>query len=284
MNKYYNLKNIIHLDESYFDFDSQMNKKKDDNVCYKHSSGFYIFLTGNEIKKSDEYKYSDPYTVTQNFNSEFHQRRLRCTLELIQDFGGTEDIKLLDLGCGQGHITNKIKESFPKYEVNGLDYSVSAIEYAHRNFKGIDFICADAYSLPYVDKYFDIVICNNLWEHVPDPIRLLQGIDRILKLDGLLIISTPSRYRLSNLLRVLLGKEIKLISKFHITEYTVGQVNEQLKFCNYVVKKIYSPSIKEFSFILQLVKPFFRFILKILGSHHILESTVFYSAIKKSEV
>jgi hypothetical protein len=70
------------------------------------------------------------------------------------------------------------------------------------------------------------------------------------------------------------------MSKLHVTEYTVGQVIEQLKYGGFKVKQVLSPSIKEKRFVLRGVKAIISFILKLLKSHHILEATAFYSAVK----
>ena len=114
--------------------------------------------------------------------------------------------------------------------MSGLDYSVSAIKYANSNFKDIDFITGNAYNPPYSKDYFDVVIVNNLWEHVPDPLHLLSKISTIIKTNGYLIISTPRRYRTDNLERILLGKPIRTIFKHHDTEYYVGKFIGQLRF------------------------------------------------------
>jgi ubiquinone/menaquinone biosynthesis C-methylase UbiE len=281
MKEYYDLKRqaIIDLEKESCDFE-KWNNSSNDFSCCRHPDGFYIFLNPDEIGHSDEYKESDPYTVIKNFKNDFHQRRLNCTIELIKDSKTSQNLKLLDLGCGQGHFTEKFKEEFPNYDVYGLDYSISAIDYANSHFKNIDFIVANAYNPPYTDEYFDIVVLNNVWEHVPDPLKLLHSISRILKPNGQLIISTPSRYRFGNLLRVCFGKEILFMSKLHVTEYTIGQIKEQLKFGGYKINKVYSPSIKEGGWKSRIAKPFLIFILKKIKSHHILEATVFYSAIR----
>lgn len=259
----------------------QWSKDNSKFLCCRHPNNFLIFLDPDEINVSDEYANDDPYSVIDNINSSMHQRRFKCTTDLVGDNKENQHVKLLDLGCGQGHLTNYIKEKFKDFEVHGLDYSVSAIDYASTHFKNIDFIVANAYQPPFENEYFDIVVCNNIWEHVPDPVNLLKSISRILKSNGVLIISTPSRYRLMNLLKIFKGKKISFMSKSHVTEYTVGQVKELLQFGGFQVSKVYSPKIKEKKLILRLLKPSIYFFFKITKSHHILEATVFYSAIKK---
>jgi len=88
------------------------------------------------------------------------------------------------LGCGQGHITHAMYQTRKSSEISGLDYSLSAVEYAHSHFPNIDFIVGDAYDAPYSEEYFDVVVCNNLWEHVPDPLFLLSKVKRLLKPRG----------------------------------------------------------------------------------------------------
>jgi 2-polyprenyl-3-methyl-5-hydroxy-6-metoxy-1,4-benzoquinol methylase len=284
MVNYYDLKKkmAINLDIQCCDMDTWVSNSSEYSCC-RHAKGFYIFLNPEVISKSDEYKVNiDPFTISKDFNNNFHQRRLNCTIDLVKNQGTTPNLRLLDLGCGQGLFTNAFKKEFKYYDVYGLDHSITAIEYASSNFGEIDFVVADAYYPPFEDEYFDIIVCNNIWEHVPDPLNLLKSISRILKPNGQLIISTPSRYRIGNLIRVFLGKEISM-SRHHITEYTVGQIREQLKFGGFNIDKIYSPSIKEVSWKVQIIKTLVNYFLKVIKSHHILEATVFYSAIKNNK-
>jgi 2-polyprenyl-3-methyl-5-hydroxy-6-metoxy-1,4-benzoquinol methylase len=232
------------------------------------------------LKVSDEYADSDPYTVEQNINSEFHTRRIELTVELVREAVSLRQNtpQILDLGCGQGHFTEKIRQALIGAKVTGLDYSVSAIEYAHEHFPEIDFEVGDAYESPYARSFFDVVVCNNLWEHVPDPLFLLSRIKRTVKPGGYLIISTPSRYRIGNLVRILRGKPVALISRHHVTEYTVGQVKEQLAYGGFEVKRVLSRPISAGSLKANVARMVFSKFISMVGSHHQLEATVFYLA------
>lgn len=250
----------------------------------KHPKDFMIFLAPEELDVSDEYAGSDPYTVEQNINNEFHERRISLTLKLLREGIKNKQgkIRVLDLGCGQGHITEKIRLALPDEEITGLDYSVSAIEYARDHFPEIDFAVGNAYKCPYSNEYFDMVVCNNLWEHVPDPLLLLNQMSAVLKPGGSLIVSTPSRYRLNNLVKILLGKPVVFMSDQHITEYTVGQVIEQLRYGGFTVTQMASKPIKLGSIKAELVRWLISKIISLVGSHHQLESTIFYLAQKQT--
>lgn len=264
--------------------------KSDDFSFATHPKGFRIFLPPSQLKKSDEYSEDDPYTVEQNIDSEFHKRRIDSTIYLLNLALGSSisNPKILDIGCGEGHITAEIQKNFLDAEISGLDYSISAINYAVEKFSRIDFCVADAHNLPYCDNYFDVVVCNNLWEHVPDPLLLLKGIRRILKDKGYLILSTPSRYRLYNLLNILRGRSTVLMSSHHVTEYSIGQVIEHLRWGGCEVKKVYSKPIRsqpkgiKSIIVCKVILPILRAYLKIINSHHSLEGTVFFLAEKKN--
>lgn len=254
-----------------------------------HERGFLVYLKPEEIEMLDEYKDGDPFGIEDKVDSPFHSGRVKITIELITSFKkeNSKTIELLDVGCGQGHITTKIKSHFPSMNISGMDVSLKAISYANDNYNGIDFIVGNAYDTPYSNDFFDIVICNNTWEHLTDPAKLAQNIHRILKPGGIFIISTPSRYRISNLIKAMFGKKVS-INKHHITEYSVGQVFEILQFCKFRMLKVKGLQVKGQGgspitriFIHSLIKRIVALLLKTLGSHNILDSTVFYVAKKQ---
>ncbi len=250
--------------------------------CCRHPEGFPVFLEAGRLDMSDEYRAGDPYAVSDNIDSAFQKRRFHSTLHLLSKVADHQhQMRILDLGCGEGHLTEEIRKAFGQAEIHGLDYSLSAIIYAHTHYPDISFAVADGNFPPYTDGYFDVVVMNNIWEHVPDPLLLLKNVGRVLKKGGHIIISTPSRYRWGNLLRVVRGRPIAFMSKLHVTEYTVGQVKEQLRYAGYEVTAAYSTMIREYRMVLHWAKLVASAFLKMAGSQHILESTVFYLARKK---
>lgn len=250
----------------------------------RHPGGFKIFLAPDKLDASDEYADSDPYNVEDQIDSQFHQRRFGITIDLLKQAEAAlnRPLKILDLGCGEGHITQLMLDEFSTAEVTGLDYAVTAIESAHKHFPEIDFCVGDAYEGPFAREYFDVVVCNNLWEHVPDPMHLLREMEKFLKPGGYIIMSTPSRYRISNLVRVMLGKPVAFMSEHHVTEYTVGQVIEQFRFGGFQVENMLSRPISSGRFLGRVLRKMLSLWIALVGSHHQLEATVFYLA-KKPE-
>lgn len=251
----------------------------------RHPEGFLVFLPPDKLDICDEYAVSDPYEVEQNIDGEFHGRRIELTVALVREAVSAKKDKLqiLDLGCGQGHISDKIRQALKGAEVTGLDYSLSSIEYAHGHFPEVEFAVGDAYNSPFAPGFFDVVVCNNLWEHVSDPLFLLSKIRQITKPGGHLVISTPSRYRVANLLRILRGRPVSFMSGHHVTEYTVGQVKEQLTYGGFEVKRVASRPIAMRRLKTRVARSLLSGLISLVGSHHQLEATVFYLAQKNPE-
>jgi 2-polyprenyl-3-methyl-5-hydroxy-6-metoxy-1,4-benzoquinol methylase len=252
------------------------------------SEGVKVFLPPTELSQSDEHEHGDPYNVKEGLEKDnfFEKRRLKCTKRLLKkgevDSVKEGDIRILDVGCGEGYITAAVHDLFPTATMVGVDYSISAVRRAAARETSIEWVVADAHNLPFQPDYFDITICTNVWEHVPNPIGLLRGLNKITRDGGFFLMSTPSRYRVRNLIRVLMGKEVIFMSNNHVTEYTVGQVKEYLKFFDMNVISVdsiiaKSPQNLTPSSILQwLLSWIGQEVLNAFNSHHILQSTAFY--------
>jgi 2-polyprenyl-3-methyl-5-hydroxy-6-metoxy-1,4-benzoquinol methylase len=151
------------------------------------------------------------------------------------------DIKILDLGCGSGLITKKIKNL--GYQVNGLDFSEEAIKKAIAN--GIDAkICNLDEKIDALDQEYDVVWAGDIIEHVFDPIGLLKEINRVLKSRGILIICIPSDVGLVSRFKILLGysyqESIYKKSGYykHHTFFNLSLVSFMLNRNNFKIEKI----------------------------------------------
>jgi 2-polyprenyl-3-methyl-5-hydroxy-6-metoxy-1,4-benzoquinol methylase len=81
-------------------------------------------------------------------------------IQLIKKY--THDcLKVLDVGCGTGNLSQDVKRYFP--EVYGVDIDPVAAKEAK---KKIDVIIASAEFLPFRKDVFDAVISNQVIEHV----------------------------------------------------------------------------------------------------------------------
>lgn len=106
------------------------------------------------------------------------------------------DKVVLDAACGTGYGSNMIAEVANM--VYGVDISHEAIEYATNTFcelKNVKYVQADIMKLPFNDEMFDAVVSFETIEHVGEKIqnKFLEEIRRVLKPDGILVMSTPNK-------------------------------------------------------------------------------------------
>jgi SAM-dependent methyltransferase len=89
---------------------------------------------------------------------------------------------VLDLACGPGDVAAAAagRGALPV----GLDFSSAMIELARAGHRGIRFEEGDAEALPFANKSFDAVVANFGVHHVPEPIRALHEMYRVLRPGG----------------------------------------------------------------------------------------------------
>ncbi|MHA1129351.1 MAG: class I SAM-dependent methyltransferase [Candidatus Helarchaeota archaeon] len=103
----------------------------------------------------------------------------------------------LDVGCGNGKYAISLARIARK--VIGIDYRIDNIKEAERNkellnLNNIQFEYMLATELDFPEKTFDIVLLNEVYEHLIDPEKALSEISRVLKDDGFLVLFVPNRF------------------------------------------------------------------------------------------
>ena len=113
--------------------------------------------------------------------------------KIEQSFVNDQNIKILDIGCGAGFLTNELGKKFPN--TYGLDASASSIEVAkaYDPSGNVDYLIGDAYELPFEDGSMDIICAMDFLEHVEHPSKVIREASRVLKKDGLFFFHTFNR-------------------------------------------------------------------------------------------
>lgn len=112
--------------------------------------------------------------------------------KVAEIFGKNKFDRILDVGCGDGSFSVRLKEVSNAREVYGIEISPAAADLASK--AGIKTFCLDIDDgdFPFEDNFFDAVFCGEIIEHLYDPDHLLEEVNRILKPTGLLVLSTPN--------------------------------------------------------------------------------------------
>lgn len=118
-------------------------------------------------------------------------------IKKIQNHFKTNQLKIADIACGGGFLSNDMAQVFS--HVSALDASQSSLETAKKNdsTKSVEYSHGDAYDLPYDDESFDVVCTMDFLEHIDDPKRVIKECSRILKPGGLFFYQTFNRNFLS---------------------------------------------------------------------------------------
>ncbi|MDI6891189.1 MAG: class I SAM-dependent methyltransferase [Thermodesulfovibrionales bacterium] len=112
---------------------------------------------------------ADYYAISHPANQFIVFQREKNILKLLYKhrFNTLSDIKILDVGCGNGGVLREfIKYGAMPYNLYGIDLLPDRIESAKKLSPNIDFKCGNAESLPYDDKFFDIVLCFGVFTSI----------------------------------------------------------------------------------------------------------------------
>lgn len=135
-----------------------------------------------------EYQLNCAETWPELYEKAPRRKRAIRIIKTLEDFLGKARLKeltLLDVGSSTGIISDVLATRFK--EVVGIDIEKAAVRYAQRNFKrrNLKFKLDDAMNLSFKDNGFDVVICTQVYEHVPDSNKLFEEIYRVLKPGGI---------------------------------------------------------------------------------------------------
>ncbi|MCJ8012685.1 glycosyltransferase [Paenibacillus sp. KQZ6P-2] len=135
-----------------------------------------------------------------------HMQRYLSLTEIVRDKS------VLDAACGEGYGSYFLSKSAKS--VCGIDIDNQTIELAAEKYKqdNLSFEISGIDSLPFDDHIFDVLISFETLEHVDEHIqqKFLQEAKRVLKQDGILVISTPNKEYYSD--------QSNYVNPFHVKE------------------------------------------------------------------
>ncbi len=113
---------------------------------------------------------------------------------LIKNLKPKNGERILDLGCGDGFYLYLLSHLDLKLILHGVDYDKHALNSAKKNLdpNKVKLSQADLMKrLPFSDEFFDGIVMSEVMEHLPDDIKGLKEVRRVLKKNGRLVLSVP---------------------------------------------------------------------------------------------
>ena len=169
------------------------------------------------------------------YDIETRQKKADKVIAVCQHFSfrPLDELVCLDLGSSTGIMTERFAENFDR--VIALDVDREGLKWGRRNHqqKNIEYLCSDGTDTALADNSVDVVICNQIYEHVDNQEGLMSEIYRVLKYDGFCYFGAGNRYvlieghyflpflswlphRLADIYMILAGKkgvyDVKLLS------------------------------------------------------------------------
>lgn len=140
-------------------------------------------------------------------------------LEIIKELVGNNKGRLLDCGCGEGHLLEKLCGK--KY---GIDCSSIPLKRAKERNPDAMILKGNLTNLPFDDGFFDVVTCSETLEHIPNYKVVISEIKRVTKSGGRTIISVPNERNWTISRLAMLRFPIKIVD--HVNSFTPSQMIE----------------------------------------------------------
>ena len=115
------------------------------------------------------------------------QRRLAIIRDMV---GPPAGLDLCEIGSGGGHVLRL----FPDARLTAIDVSTVFLDTARRNLAGYDvrFVKGEVDKLDLPAASFHRIVCTEVLEHTRDPEAILGAIARLLRADGVVVITVPN--------------------------------------------------------------------------------------------
>lgn len=154
-----------------------------------------------------------------NFNAE----RLRPALDLISQIDPQDRLRVVDLGCGPGNVSVKLKYKWPEATVYAVDSSAAMIQNAKDTIgAGINWIHsgAEEYHFP---KNVDVIYSNAMFQWIKDQKALLEKCSFALSNNGVLAVQMPQFWDMP------LGMVIKEVAENVTWSVGLNGISEQIR-------------------------------------------------------
>ena len=216
-----------------------------------------------------EYQYNFSQLPAGQYNVAGREKKAKTMISVLREYidNPLENLTLLDIGASVGIIDNYLASYFKL--VIGIDLDYHAISQAKQlsNKKNLIFQVGDAMNLQFSNNTFDVVICSQVYEHVPNPEKMMREIHRVLKPGGVCYFAASNRFMLIephyNLpllsviprplahLYVRLTKKADYYYELHYTYWGLKKLVESFKLIDYTEKLINNPIKYKIDYMLQ---------------------------------
>lgn len=158
--------------------------------------------------------------------------------------------KIIDVGCGVGHLTNY-------WKATGIDKDNKGIELARKNFPNTKFIHSDiSKTLPFASSSIEVIVCYNVLEHLDNQARekFFTEAKRILRKNGIIIAGYIDEDFWLNRLLASLFKDYGLNDSTHLVSWKIPDFKEEISRHFQIIKSKKTSPYGKFTFLTKFLK------------------------------
>lgn len=162
-------------------------------------------------------------------------------IDFVQHYGGLRndvialipnDVKtVLDVGCASG-FTGEVLKSRGVETVVGVELEPAVAEFARQRLDDIIIGDVQRIDIPYPDGFFDLIMYNDILEHLVDPWGLVKRHKRLLSEKGRFMIGFPNVRHFLTICNVLKGRwdyeEFGIFAKIHLRFFTLKNIKRDI--------------------------------------------------------
>ncbi len=160
-------------------------------------------------------KFQTPNPLVRRLIDRFYDR-------VLAQLGPLEAESMLDAGCGEGETLARLGSALPA-RTTAVDVTPEAVEFTAGRFPAVRVERHSIASLPYADAEFDLVVCLEVLEHLPEPTAGLAELARVAANDVVVSVPHEPWFRLGSLLR---GKYLRSFGNHpeHVNHWNPGSL------------------------------------------------------------
>lgn len=137
--------------------------------------------------------------------------------------------RILDVGCGAGATGLEIMNRNIGSEVYGIEINDFVANLAKNHYKSVESTDVETLDLPFPTEYFDVILCNDVLEHLRDPWNVVRKLATHLKPSGYIIGSIPNITHTEAILPLMLGSfpyvDAGILDRTHLRFFTPQTVH-----------------------------------------------------------
>jgi 2-polyprenyl-3-methyl-5-hydroxy-6-metoxy-1,4-benzoquinol methylase len=193
-----------------------------------------------EVSRNNPWYTDDQFEVAEKWMKTSLRHRYDFVLNSIGCYMSaypTRPLRVLEAGCGDGVQLQGLIQ-MPGLEIWGVDYNLIRTGRAQEKFQEANIICGDLLHIPFKSDAFDIVLCSQVIEHIPQDDVLLEQLAKILKPEGLLILGTPNEGCLMARLRNHVFERNILRNTDHFHFYREPVVRRKIEAAGFTIQEV----------------------------------------------